>query len=70
MLHSLLHLFHPYVQPLQVSAGAAARIVQHIQDVASAEGLRCLRSSVADGITAGPESDASSEGGTLQDDDP
>ena len=69
MLHSLLHLFHPYVQPLQVSAGAPARIVQKIQDVARAESLRCFRSSMADGITEGPESDASSEGGTMQDDD-
>ena len=61
LIRARLDLFHPYVQPLQVSHDIAALIVRRVQDTAAREGLRHFESTVLEDVTEAPDSDGGSE---------
>ena len=61
LIRARLDLFHPYVQPLQVSHDIAALIVRRVQDTSNREGLDHFESTVLEDVTEAPDSDGGSE---------
>ena len=67
IIRARLDLFHPYVQPLQVSHDIAALIVRRVQDTANREGLHHFESTVLEEVTDAPGSDGGGELGMSED---